>query len=110
LWSAYEDAGLSHDASVGWAERPGFRAGICCEYPAFDLRSRRQLGVRERPLVAMEASLYQYLGLDDEDVLGRLVALREACGRYGGEFTLLWHNNRLERRGERRVYREILAG
>src|SRR5438105_1699991 len=53
LWPAYERAGLAYDTSLSFADRPGFRAGICCEYPVFDLKGRRTLRLRERPLVAM---------------------------------------------------------
>ena len=109
VWSAYERAGLDYDTSLSFADRPGFRAGICCEYPVFDLAQRRTLRLRERPLVAMEMTLQQYLGLDDDAALERLAELKRTCRRFGGDFTLLWHNDRLSWRGARRVYREALA-
>jgi hypothetical protein len=109
LWEAYENAGLAYDASLSFADQPGFRAGICCEYPVFDLWQRRPLTVRERPLVAMEVSLLQYLRLDDAATLDRLVALKETCRRFGGDFTLLWHNDRLLSRGARHTYQDALA-
>jgi peptidoglycan/xylan/chitin deacetylase (PgdA/CDA1 family) len=109
MWSAYEDAGLAYDTSVSFADRPGFRAGICCEYPVFDLAERRTLRLRERPLVAMDATLLQYLRLDEGSTLARLAALKDTCRRFGGDFTLLWHNDRLFWRGARRVYTEVLA-
>jgi uncharacterized protein DUF7033 len=109
LWPAYEAAGLAYDTSVGYADAPGFRAGICCEFPVFDLTARRRCELRERPLVAMEASLLQYLRLGDEEALARLTALKHTCSRFGGDFTLLWHNNRLASQRERRLYRAILA-
>ena len=109
LWAAYEEAGLAYDSSLSFADHPGFRAGICCDYPVFDLWQRRPLAVRERPLVAMEVSLLQYLGLDDAATLDRLVALKETCRRFEGDFTLLWHNDRLESRRSRRTYEAALA-
>jgi hypothetical protein len=110
LWRAYESAGLHYDTSLAFPEQPGFRAGICCEYPVFDLRGRQTLRLRERPLVAMEASLLQYQGLDEDATLERLLELKRTCRRFGGDFTLLWHNNRLESRRARRVYCDVLAG
>jgi hypothetical protein len=109
LWAAYEEAGLAYDSSLSFADHPGFRAGICCEYPVFDLWQRRPLGLRERPLVAMEVSLLQYLRLGDAAALDRLTALKETCRRFEGDFTLLWHNDRLASRGSRRVYSGALA-
>ena len=109
LWPAYEHAGLAYDTSLSFADKPGFRAGICCEYPVFDLAEHKALRLRERPLVAMETTLLQYLSLDDDAALERLAALKETCRRFGGDFTLLWHNDHLFWRGGRRVYREALA-
>jgi hypothetical protein len=109
LWEAYEEAGLAYDASLSFADHPGFRAGICWEYPVFDLWGRRPLPVRERPLVAMDASLLQYMRLDDAATLARLAALKETCRRWEGDFTLLWHNDRLFWRGARRAYQYALA-
>jgi len=34
---------------------------------------------------------------------------RQLCRRYGGDFTLLWHNSNLDHPRERGVYRDILA-
>ena len=70
---------------------------------------QRTLRLRERPLVAMDATLLQYLRLDEGSTLARLAALKDTCRRFGGDFTLLWHNDRLFWRGARRVYTEVLA-
>jgi hypothetical protein len=107
-WARYARAGLAHDASVGFADRPGFRAGTCFEYPVFDLRARQVLPLRERPLVAMEASFLQYLGLSHEGAYDRMVELKRACRRVGGTFTFLWHNNRLQTARDRALYEAVL--
>ena len=64
-WRNWDAAGLDYDSTLTFAESPGFRCGACFEYPVFDLRARKRLTLRERPLVAMEVSLlvYQRLGL-----------------------------------------------
>jgi hypothetical protein len=107
-WGHWEQAGLAYDSSVGWAEAAGFRAGVCYEYPVFDVLGRRALGLRERPLVAMEATFLQYLALDDEAALATMRGLKDTCRRYGGSFTLLWHNNRLQSARARRLYEAVL--
>lgn len=108
-WRAYEHAGLAYDTSLSFADAPGFRCGVCWEFPVFDLRERRTLALRERPLVAMEASLLQYQRLGIDDTRAKLIALKETCRRYEGDFTLLWHNDRLWWRGAKELYREVLA-
>ncbi len=96
-WRAWEDAGLSYDSTLGFADRPGFRCGTCFEYPVFDVPARR-------PLVAMEASLLQYLALPDGEAAELLARLKRRCALVGGSFTLLWHNDRLQSRARRRLY------
>ena len=53
-WAAWESAGLAYDSTLSFSARPGFRAGTCHEYPAWDLRAGRELRLRERPLVLMD--------------------------------------------------------
>lgn len=106
-----ERAGLAHDATLGFAEQPGFRCGTCHEHPAFDLHARRPLAVRERPLVAMDVSVTDplYMGLG-YTVAARdvFVDIKHTCRRYGGDFTFLWHNSRLSADAQRRLYTEVL--
>lgn len=104
-------AGLAYDATLGFAERPGFRCGTCREHPAFDLRGRRPLAVRERPLVAMDVSVTHpvYMGLGHGDAAFAIFAgLKQTCRRYDGDFTLLWHNSRLMTEEQRRFYTGVL--
>jgi hypothetical protein len=110
-WQHWEDAGLAYDSSVGFAERPGFRSGTCYEFPVFNLRTRRELRLRERPLVVMEVSLLAtiYLGLDHEDTFAWAARLVEACRRHHGDFVLLWHNNNLVASRDRMLYQRLLA-
>lgn len=107
-WRAWEEAGLAYDSTLGFADRPGFRCSCCFEYTVFDLAARRPLALRERPLVAMEASLIQYLALPDDEAAAALAELKRRCRLFGGAFTLLWHNDRLQSRARRRLYLSAL--
>ncbi len=106
-WQLWEDAGLSYDSTVGWSEAAGFRAGVCYEYPVFNLETRRMLQLRERPLIAMDTTFVQHLDLGD-GALAAMVALKETCRKYDGDFVLLWHNNRLQTSRDRRLYEAVL--
>ena len=103
-WQNWEDAGLAYDSTLSFADQAGFRSGVCFEYPVFNLRTRRVLALRERPLVAMDASLLEYARLSPESATERLLELKRRCRLFGGEFTLLWHNDRLLSRSARRAY------
>jgi hypothetical protein len=109
-WQNWEDAGLAYDSSLSFADRAGFRCGVCYEYPTFNLRTRRLLKLRERPLVVMDASLLEYERLSFDRVVERLLELKRRCRLFDGEFTLLWHNDRLLSRVARRAYERALSG
>ena len=118
-WSApqtfrnWDAAGMVYDSTLGYADRVGFRCGTCWEYGVYDVAARRALGLRERPLVAMECSViderYMGLGAGDE-ALAVFLGLKDRCRVYGGDFTLLWHNSRLVDDDERRLYCAVLDG
>jgi hypothetical protein len=109
---AWVRAGLDYDASLGFAEAPGFRSGTSREHALFDAEAGRVLALRERPLLAMDATLLdrRYLALDNEAALERLLLLRGRAESHGGDFNLLWHNNRLVGAAERRLYEAVLPG
>ncbi len=107
-WQTYSDAGLSYDSTLTFADHVGFRCGTCREYPVFNLRSSRTLALRERPLVAMEGSLFSYQRLGIPAALEQIAALKAACQRVRGDFTLLWHNSSLASGAEKRAYHQTI--
>lgn len=111
-WRALVEAGLDFDASLGFADAPGFRGGTCHEYRAFDVLSERAMDLAVKPLIAMDVTVMddKYLGLGTSpqahEVLSRL---RRRCEAVGGDFSLLWHNNELCRPGSWDLYRSALG-
>lgn len=106
-WQAWDDAGLDYDATLTYSDRAGFRTGVCIEHPVFNLRTRRRLRLRERPLVAMEGALLGGVARR-RHAEATLLALRAQCRRVGGDFTLLWHNSSLLSRRDRELYRRVV--
>lgn len=94
-WRNWADAGLSYDSTLSYADHVGFRCGTCHEFPIFDLEQNKVLPLTERPLVVMEGSLLgdQYMGLDFDSAQTKIEQLKKVCGKFGGSFTLLWHNS-----------------
>ncbi|GAA4311577.1 polysaccharide deacetylase family protein [Compostibacter hankyongensis] len=90
------NAGLSYDSTLSFAEHAGFRSGVCYEYSMYDLSKRRKLCIKERPLIAMECSViskkYMNLGYSEE-ALKTFQLLKKQCALYQGNFILLWHNS-----------------
>ena len=107
-WQHQEAAGLAHDSTMGFAEQVGFRSGTCREHPVFDLLERRQLALRERPLVVMDGSLFDYMGLDLEEAARRTSAVVGACRRHRGDAVVLYHNDTLASARQQAQYRDLL--
>jgi len=55
-WQNWEDAGLKVDSSMNYAGYEGYRCGIGNEFPAFNVKTRKELKLKERPLVLMDAN------------------------------------------------------
>ena len=102
---------MVYDSTLGFADRAGFRCGVCFEYSLYDVAAREPLKLRERPLIVMECSViderYMAFGTG-ERAFETMVGLRRECERYNGDFTLLWHNHRLLDRRERELYEAVL--
>lgn len=110
--SHYVSAGIAHDSSLGYADQPGFRTGLCYEHPMYDVVTRQPLQLRERPLVLMDVSLTnsQYLGLDLGDEAMKIASsLKNECRKYSGDFTVLWHNNYFTCEDDRQFYTDLLG-
>lgn len=105
--SAIAKAGFKYDSTLSFAETSGFRSSCCYEYPLYDLVARQPLPVIENPLTVMDGSLLQpkYLGIDSNDeAVDYIWSIKNQCIKYGGTFTLLWHNSSLTSDFEKEIF------
>jgi peptidoglycan/xylan/chitin deacetylase (PgdA/CDA1 family) len=105
---AVERAGFRYDATLGFTDALGFRAGIAHPFRPWGTR------IVEIPLAAMDATLAEdrYLGLSAAAAEPRLMALLDWAAEHGGGFAILWHNDRFDpptARGWDRLYARVLA-
>lgn len=107
-WQNWSDAGLDYDSTLSFADLPGFRCGICVPFPVFSLTSRQPLRLMERPLVVMDGTLLEYQRLSPDAALASIAHLANRCRRVHGQFTLLWHNDRLASSAGKRLFAESL--
>jgi hypothetical protein len=108
-WRGWEQAGLSYDSTVAYAEAVGFRAGTCHPYRAFDLQERRPLRLVERPFQVMDVTLLSAMRLSPEGARDVVMDVAGWCRRYGGCLGILWHNSTLLRSGrEQRWYASLV--
>ena len=105
--------GFTYDASQGYGDAIGLRAGFSFPYRPFHLAERRPLDLVELPLAVMDATLAEqrYLGLEPRAALARTLRLLERVADVGGTVAILWHTDRFSReyaRGWDRVYADVL--
>jgi hypothetical protein len=107
-WLAWEEQGIAYDASVGFAEHVGFRAGTCHPYRPWLLEPGREAKLLEIPLIAMDSTLLGYMNLQEEAALEKVRDCIASCRAVGGVFSLVWHNTRIMNPRHRWLYIQIL--
>ena len=105
-----DQVGFSFDSSLGFAGRAGFRRGTAREFRIWDWSSDRPTSLREKPLTAMDASLYKpdNEGLNPDQAVARLADLTDRIHASGGGVNLLWHNNFFFSAGHKAAYQSIV--
>jgi hypothetical protein len=100
-------AGITEDYSMGYAEEPGFRAGIGRPYPFYNVKDDSLTGLKIIPFQVMDCTLYQYKKLDPGaslDIILNLIAETRAAG---GLFASIWHNTSLLESPEWKEWRMV---
>ena len=93
-WQVWEDNAMSWDSTLCYADREGFRCGVCYEYSLFNILSRKKLNLKERPLIVMEGSFATYQeDIEPNEMEKKIVYLMNQVKKYNGEFVFLWHNS-----------------
>lgn len=90
-WRAVEAAAFAYDASFGFANEVGLRAGAALPYRPFDGDGEKPHDFVEIPPAVMDGALFQYKRLGPGQALAatlRLVGEAAACG---GLCSLIWH-------------------
>lgn len=105
-------AGITEDYTLGFADQPGFRAGIAAPFRFFDLQQNKPTDLTVYPFNSMDTGLRHYLGLNPEQAIQRISMLVDEVRRVNGTFISLWHNESLgewkDWTGWSEVYRQLL--
>ena len=107
--------GFGYDCTLGFADAPGFRAGVMQPFRPWSEELGAPLPLVEIPLALMDTTLAepQYLGLSAAQAEARALGLLDLAAERGGGFALLWHTNRFDpptAAGWDRLYARILDG
>ena len=85
--------GVRRDYSMGYAEAIGFRAGTAHSFGWYDLNTESAFPLQMHPVALMDVTLNHYMGLELDAAPQRVAKVLESYRRYGGYFSLLWHNS-----------------
>lgn len=112
-YQAYENAGIRFDYTMGYADEPGFRAGIARPFPFYDLSREKTTQLTIVPFQVMDGTLRQYRHLTPEKAVQVAASIIAATKNAGGLFVSVWHNTSLCEcngwEGWRKVFEEILT-
>lgn len=89
----WENQGMETDSSLGYVDLEGFRCGTGDTFPVFDCQGRRQLRLRERPLIIMDGTLKKFRNYDHETMVECFRVYLQLARKYKMMLTLLFHNS-----------------
>jgi hypothetical protein len=97
---AYLEAhGFKEDHTLGFSDRPGFRAGTCTPFPWYDLEHERETGLMLWPFAAMDSALHGRMGMGPGDAARTMCAVSDAVRAVKGTFVSVWHDRFLSGHG-----------
>lgn len=103
LPNTYKDlisCGFVNDYSMGFAEVPGFRAGIARPFLWYNLKKDEITGLSVHPFTYMDGTLNEYMNLSVVEANELIDDLKEEIRRYGGDFVMIWHNETIGNYGK----------
>lgn len=110
---ALDSLDFLYDSTLGFADQPGFRAGIAHPFRPWDFDRQEPLRLVEVPLAAMDVTLGEerYLNLSAREAAPRLGALVDWAAEHGGGFSVIWHSEQWDsvaHPGWDRLYRRFM--
>jgi len=100
-------AEITEDYTMGFADQPGFRAGICTPYYFYDLENEKTTSLLIVPFQVMDGTLRHYLHLSPENAFIEIEKIMREIKNVGGTFVSIWHNETVNDLGEWKGYREV---
>ena len=90
-----EEAGFKYDTTLSFAEHEGFRNGYCYPFKPFNFERDSIMNIWEIPLIMMEVTALNYRKLNFDEMKKSIFNLIGEAEKFGGLFSLLWHNSRM---------------
>ncbi len=92
-WHRQRHAGFKYDTTLGYAETPGFRAGLARPFYVFNFQDSQGYPLVEIPLVIMDSTFRNYQRISPKHAWVQIESLLTTVKRHRGIVSILWHNN-----------------
>lgn len=89
------DLDITDDFTLGYAQQPGFRAGIANSFLFYDLDHDMPTNLRIHPFTVMDGTLRDYMLLTPQQATEQIKSLIKTVKSVEGTFISLWHNETL---------------
>jgi hypothetical protein len=106
-----EQAGITDDFTLSYADYTGFRVGTCHPYRFINPATQELTNVVIHPLTIMDCTLEaaRYMNLNYKDAFAYSKAMIDQVYKHNGELVLLWHNTEfLGHNYQERLYVAVL--
>ncbi len=87
------ELGIREEYSMGYAELPGFRAGIAGSFHWYDLQREEITDLRIFPFHVMDITFQQYQKLSPKEAFESVCKIIDTIYSIKGEFVTIWHND-----------------
>lgn len=94
-WSAQQSAHLTHDTTLMFNDRPGFRNSSALSWHPFNPQSCLQHSLNAMPTVFMDSHFYDYQLMTVTARQKAMLHWIQECHAIAGEVALLWHPHTL---------------
>jgi hypothetical protein len=100
--------GFLNDYTLGFADIPGFRAGIARPFQWYNLKKDQCTELSLHPFALMDGTLNEYMKLTPNEAKQKMDALKSEIKQYGGDFIMIWHNETIGNYGKWNGWKDVL--
>ncbi len=96
-WVAQKKAGLTHDRTLMFNDRPGFRNSSALTYHPWNFREQKPHKIIVQPTIFMDSHLYDYKDLNSSSRKKEIKYWISECKYVQGSVSILWHPHTLSK-------------